>query len=193
MEYETKPQPETLKAAIEDLGLSIRAEFVPWSKSRNATKKVGKLASKSLNWRVTLYMPQTGAAARPGATRKILETDYSAGIAHCPSYKQGILTMLDASKIEFEVEHGKCAMGEHNLLPGLPIKPESHNVIHSLVLDSDVLDYSSFEEWGPELGYDADSRAAEKIYQACLKIALALRNVLGEDGLAKLREASQDY
>lgn len=54
-----------------------------------------------------------------------------------------------------------------------------------------------FEKYGrldePELGYDPDSRKAEAIYKACLEIALKLRNALGEDGLAKLREAAQDY
>ena len=30
-------------------------------------------------------------------------------------------------------------------------------------------------------------------YRACLDIALKLRAAIGEDGLAKLREAAQDY
>jgi hypothetical protein len=45
---------------------------------------------------------------------------------------------------------------------------------------------------GQQIGYDPDSRSAEKVCQACLKIALELRNGLGESNLARLREATQD-
>jgi hypothetical protein len=60
-------------------------------------------------------------------------------------------------------------------------------------MDSDVFNYSSFEEWASTFGYDADSRKGESIYRTCLDIALKLRNAIGEDGLQKLREACQDY
>ena len=70
---------------------------------------------------------------------------------------------------------------------------ERADVLHSLVSDSDVLNYNSFESWASELGYDLDSRKAEGIYRACLSFSLALRNGLGEQLLADLREAVQDY
>lgn len=57
---------------VSRLGLTIRAEFVPFSRSRNAKEK-----TPSLNWSVTLV--------RDG--RDILTTDYSAGMGHCPSYQ----------------------------------------------------------------------------------------------------------
>ncbi len=66
-----------LEAAIEAHGITVKAEFVPFSKSRNATRTDtdGK-PWKSLNWKVTLQ--------RNG--RDILTTDYGAGVAHCPGY-----------------------------------------------------------------------------------------------------------
>lgn len=67
------------------------------------------------------------------------------------------------------------------------------DVVHSLLSDSDALDYKSFEDWAPSLGYDPDSRKAEAVYQACLKIGLALRNSLGDAKMAELREVFSGY
>lgn len=64
-------------AAVAKHGLAIRAEFIPFSKSRNAGEKDEKGAPRySLNWLVTL--------TRNG--RDIISTEYSAGMAHCPGY-----------------------------------------------------------------------------------------------------------
>lgn len=175
----------TAKQLIEDtareLGLTMTAEFVPFSKSSSAREK-----SPNLNWKVRL--------AKGG--RLILTTDYSAGCAHCPSYQQRA-TVDSAAFVKQECETGKRAKsdrkGVDDLQWGAPIQPELADVLHSLASDSDVLDCGSFEEWAGNLGYDTDSRKAEAIYRACLEIALKLRNALGEDGLAKLREAAQDY
>lgn len=74
----------TAQAAIDALGLKIRAEFVPFSASRNRDEKNDKGKPRySLNWRVTLvriHGPDNEAG------RDILTTDYSAGIGHCPGY-----------------------------------------------------------------------------------------------------------
>lgn len=143
---------DAMQAAMTALKLTIDSAFVPWSQSRNKAEK-----HKSLNWRVTLK--------RDG--REILTTDYSAGIAHAPSYPK--------------------------LGRGTPILPDSLDVLHSLISDSDVLDAGGFESWASDFGYDADSRKAESIYRACLDIALKLRAGIGEAGLATLREAAIDY
>jgi hypothetical protein len=71
--------------------------------------------------------------------------------------------------------------------------PDIRDVLYSLSMDADVLESASFEDWASNFGYDADSRKAEGIYQACLKIALQLRQLVGDAGLAQLREAFQDY
>lgn len=71
--------------------------------------------------------------------------------------------------------------------------PKITDVLYSLVSDSDVLNYSDFEDWASDFGYDHDSRSAEKVYQACLKTALQLRNMLGDATLQQLNELFQDY
>ncbi len=171
-----------IDAVISELGLTISSKFVPWSQSRNY-KPNGKVTDRSLNWLVTL--------SKDG--REFLTTDYSAGIAHCPSYKSIHLTVLDAEKIEFETEQGKRAIGDHYIFNGKPILPNTKDVLYSLLMDSSVLDYSSFEQWASDSDYDIDSRKAETIYNACLSIALKLRNGIVEDGLERLRVAFQDY
>ena len=76
---------------------------------------------------------------------------------------------------------------------GIPILPDTADVIYSLVMDSDVLNHGSFEDWAGYAGYDTDSRAAEKIYKACLEIALKMSTMIGDIGMAKLRDACEGY
>ncbi len=160
---------------IAKLGLTVTSEFIPFSQSRNAKEK-----HKSLNWKVTLNKD----------SRAILTTDYSAGSGHAPSYKQSDNTVNRAKQVEYECETGRNAnYGARDK----NITPNATDVIASLVMDSSVLDESSFEDWASSLGYETDSRKAEAIYRACLDIALKLRNGIGESGLSELREAFQDY
>jgi hypothetical protein len=187
---------EKLQAEIKRLGLSITAEFVPFSKSRNAREK-----HRNLNWKVTFHRKDTDAPWLTGP-RTILTTDYMAGEAHCPAYKLttaiagGANSLLRREAIELETETGfqaRVTGSGYVLTTSQRIEPDPTDVIWSLVQDADVLNYSSFEQWAQEFGYDPDSRSAEKIYRLCLEHALALRNAVGEDGLAALIEAGQDY
>lgn len=174
-----------LRAKVDELGLSVASEFVPYERSRSY-KPGAKLNDLSLNWKVSLQ--------RNGKT--ILTTDYTVGIAHCPSYTHGKMYEDQATAVRYECDHGKKARlmpSIGNIMPGAAIKPNDLDVIHSLVSDSDVLDHNGFESWAGDLEYDTDSRKAEDIYRACLDIALALRNGIGESGLQQLREACQDY
>lgn len=206
---------EKIDAAMAELGLTVSAVFVPWSQSRNKDEKITAhdgtstgVPRRSLNWIVTLVQ----SYERPplAGSRPILTTDYSAGIAHCPAYKASVAQMgnrdslMREGAIKYECEHGRAAISHdyanspsgymvREIKGAKPILPEARDVIYSLVMDAHVLDASTFEEWASEYGYDTDSRKAEATYRACLDIALKLRNGIGEQGLAKLRDACQDY
>ena len=168
-------------------GITMVSDFVPWSQSRNKAEK-----HPSLNWRYTLTI---------GEGRPLLTTDYMAGSGHCPSYRQMDNSVMRAEMVRWECENGRPALradwrGHWQVTPkpgAAKLQPKVADVLSSLALDSSVLDESSFEDWASSLGYDPDSRKAESIYRACLDIALKLRNGLGEQGLAELREACQDY
>jgi hypothetical protein len=134
--------------------------------------------------------------------KPVIETDYSAGIAHCPYHKKirrlsgGGVSLYDAEFLDKEVENGfpyRDMGGMAWLDRKNPIMPDPCSVIHSLLLDGDAIDYMSFEDWAANFGYDTDSRKAETIYRACLDTGLKLRNMFGEDLLQQLRDAFQDY
>jgi len=170
---ETTPR-ENAERAISELGLSIRAEFVPFRHSRNAKEKM-----KSLNWFVTVEHKG----------RAVLRTDYMAGQAHCPAYSAKGLGPRDcvmrATAISEECERG--------VSHGKKILPDTLDVFYSLVMDASVLDSGSFESWAGDFGYDTDSRSAEATYRACLDTALKLRAVIGDEGLRTLQTAFEGY
>lgn len=175
-------EPQTIMA---ELGLEVESVFVPWSKSRFFKADTKDPRERSLNWRVTLK--------RGG--REIISTDYTAGLGHCPAYqklKRGFISLYDEAGIIHETEKGTIWI-DNEFRKGKPILPDSASVLHSLLMDSDAIDCSTFEEWAENSGYDVDSRKAEAIYRQCLEIGLKLRNGLGDGNLTRLREAFQDY
>lgn len=179
---------------LDQQDIKIEAEFVPWSRSRNFDPKlVNHPQKKNLNWKVKLLF----------RGRPVIETDYMAGIGHSPAYKdarkigQGISLGCEAA-VNGEVEKGyrhkySEAMDWAQPKRKEPLLPDACDVIYSLLSDGDAIDHSSFEEWASNYGFDADSRKAETMYRACLNTGLKLRNYLGDDLLAKLREVFQDY
>lgn len=71
------------------------------------------------------------------------------------------------------------------------IKPPTiKDVMYSLVMDSDAIEYS-FSEWCDNLGYDNDSIKAKAIYEACTENFKKVYR-LGID-LQKAQEYFQDY
>lgn len=180
-----KPQPATLAAALEQHGVTITADFVPFSQSRNKDEKstyYKNFPQYSLNWRVTVHHKG----------RAILTTDYMQGMGNCPSYKANARMTSDYVKaISQECETGRTY---HWNGPGKKIEPPpASDVLYSLLLDAEAINAGSFEEWAADYGYDPDSRKAEAIYRQCLEYGLKLRATLGEDVLAQLREAAEGY
>ena len=174
---------------LKQLGATVESVFIPFSQSRNKDSK-----QPNLNWRVTIK--------RNG--RDVLTTDYSAGIAHCPGYNKktevgfaGSDSIYQRIITRAECEIGKpvtrvhmndsCSHGKKR------IEPNPMDVFYSLVMDSDVLDSGGFEDWAADFGYSTDSRDAESIYRACLKIALQMRAAFGDDGMLQLKTAFEDY
>lgn len=177
---EAEARRAAIAATLESLKLTVESCFVPFSQSRNKAEK-----HKSLNWIVTVK--------RNG--RDVLSTDYSAGVAHCPSYKQG--NSVAVILANHECETGRKAKFDWTGKPyspqGAMILPDAVDVFYSLTMDSGVLDYAGFEDWASEYGYDTDSRQAENVYHACLEIALKLRADIGGSGLETLKTAYQDF
>lgn len=177
----------TVAQYLSDRKITVEWTFVPFSQSRNKGEK-----DPSLNYRAAIL--------RDGRPVKGLDAvDYMMGCAHCPSYQSPhkARSALQQKAIAWECENGRPARihpsGE--ILPAskTPILPNVADLFYSLTLDADVLDHPTFDDWAAEFGYDTDSRKGEAIYQQCLQLALALRALLGETGIADLREMMQDY
>lgn len=172
---------DTRKALIENAGLSLKCEFVPFSQSRNKDNE-----HKSINWKVTLLK----------SDKPVLITDYSQGVGHIPGYStmaRKTLWLEEQEKISIEQGKYKTPFGgDYCPIKSLP-SPKIEDVLYGLITDSEVIDYDSFESWADNMGFDPDSRKDEKIYQACLEIGLKLRNRLGDKLLSELRDSFQDY
>lgn len=173
-------------AFIQSLGFEYSASFVPFSQSRNAHEK-----TPSLNWRVTIKRGNQS-----------LTTDYMQGCAHIPNYKQSreawytayIAKVCELGRYMQRVSYESVdsVFGTIHYREPVPV-PRLEDVLYSLVMDSDVLDYPVFEDWADSYGYDKDSRKGEQIYRACLEIGLKLRALIGNDSLERLRDLYQDY
>lgn len=178
---------ERVNMLAHELGLDLKAAFVPFSQSRNAKPRAGAAQPwQSLNWKVTIE--------RNG--RPVLETDYSQGVGHCPASKAPA-SRFDkwqrARAIGHEIETGRIAKAGFGstIYAGKPLPPpEIADILQSLALDSDVLDFPNFAQWADHFGYSEDSRSAESTYRDCLAHALALRSAIGDSALAKLRDAA---
>lgn len=189
MTFRPTPTDHPLALAIAKHGLSIKAEFVPFSRSRNAKEK-----ERSLNWLVTL----SKRSPIDGQDRVILKCDYQAGIAHCPGYKHPA-SPADHAVMRRECEEGypcfwsSANNGAARYHGRKAIEPDPVTVIWSIVQDADALNHAGFEDWASSYGYDTDSRAAEAIYRTCLAHATALRAAIGDAGLTELQEAGRDF
>lgn len=193
--------------ALASLGLTVTAEFVPFSLSRNNGKTKGKEKFLSLNWNVT--------ALRNG--REILKTEYSAGIGHCPGMKKPVPSTWDrpnrfwfSSISEWEIENGyeaswmrftgfsamRRAATEEEMNDGKrdrvrkAILPKTEDVFYSLI--NDIVE-EPFEDWCANFGYSDDSIDAKRLYDLCVDHTMRLRSAIGDAGIETLRAAFQDY
>lgn len=75
----------------------------------------------------------------------------------------------------------------------LTSEPSAHDVLSALLSDAASIENSrSFEEWADELGFDEDSRKAEKTYNADVTQTEKLKEFLGDDYQAYLWETEND-
>lgn len=159
----------------EGFRISQFVKFVPWDISRNKNEKC-----PSLNWLVTLF--RNGKAF-------MSDVEYSAGCAHCPSYKQG---GFGKDHDVTEAVTQECLKGHKYRVGAKRIVPSILDVVSNLLMDGDV-NGQSFEDWASNFGYDVDSRKAEKIYLACQDIESAWKRAFSAADLGALRELFQNY
>ena len=103
--------------------------------------------------------------------------------------------------------HWKCVLHFDNRQMTVPYSmgsahsndPEIEDVLECLASDASTLEYClnrepSFEEWAYDLGYDTDSRKAERTYKAIKQQAKELRRLLENEYDALLyADSESDY
>jgi hypothetical protein len=165
-------------------GVGYSAEFVPFSRSRNA-KPNATIRDMQINWRVTFT--KDGRA---------FSTDYQQSIGHLPLSVRQPWKGADSTLSRIVVAHEPIILAaletgnvqtESRFTRGKLDPPTPADVLECLALDAGVLDASTFEEWAGEYGYDADSREAERIYNECRNAAQRMLAVFGHKAMAELR------
>lgn len=74
-----------------------------------------------------------------------------------------------------------------------PKKPTVNNVLSCLASDASLIDEAiDFDDWCDNLGYDSDSRRAERTYNACREQRAKLVRFLGHAAYALLMECEED-
>jgi len=119
-------------------------------------------------WRVTLLYKG-----------RSLKTDFKCGVAHVyppKSPRGGHKPDCTSDHVFMGRENGTRLCG-----PGKPKPPDAADVLSCLCSDATSADRVTFEDWCSDLGYDTDSRKAEKIYLACVETNAKLHAFLGED------------
>lgn len=159
---------KAVNSVLESLGITTAATYIPHKTPAGETPQ--------LRWRVSVR--------RNGL--EIYSTEYSAGCACAPSYK-GIRSHAT------EAVRRECETGVRHDGRGEVPSPSTADVLYCLLSDAQASDAGSFEEWAGDLGYDTDSRAAERVYKACMDVAAALSKAFTAAERETLSEAFQDY
>jgi len=121
--------------------------------------------------------------------RRVLSTFYSAGAG---IVEQWARTEAPAHiRRKARKPRGSADHREALAIATKAYRPTAVDVVGCLLLESDAID-CSFEEWADALGYDSDSRSAERIYRICREHALELRGALGSDAFDRAREMAAE-
>ena len=70
--------------------------------------------------------------------------------------------------------------------PAIEQEPTVEDVLDCLASEASGIDYGTFEDWAEELGYDTDSRRAERTYKAVQAQSGELLGFLGADAYETL-------
>ncbi len=182
----TTDNKQAIRDYISQLGLTMTATFQPTPQPAATVKY------PQLHWIVTI---------RKGARH--MQAPYFEGCGHVKGYERTPTKTPYDRRLREEAIRKTCETGHiykqmfkesgYTIAKGTQPAPDFLDVLYCLVSDSSVLGYATYEDWGPELDYDADSRKGEAIYRACLAQSLALQNLIGHAALQTLRDLFQDY
>lgn len=162
-QYETAQQSETAQAYVDALNLDYQPQFKP--------------GDPDAEWRCISWDCVINGQS----------FEYHQGLGYYPwtIKKHGGANSIMRREMENElIKTGRIGWGKAK-------PPALVDVLYSLIMDVSVLNYTSFEDWAGDFGYDPDSRKAEQTYKACIDGALKLLQFI--PNLDEATEAFQDY
>jgi hypothetical protein len=119
-------------------------------------------------------------ADRHGIAMKVERTDRNPSMPESRDMDHWKCTLIrkqpDSGRPQRMTVTFSMGLGHHGAEPTIT------EVLESLASDAATVDNAgSFEDFCSELGYDSDSRTAERTFKACEHIASRLKNFLGDD------------
>jgi hypothetical protein len=163
---------------IGELGISADFEFVPHNYA--ITEKYPQV-----NWKVILSRKE-----------RTMAIEYHQGCGHI-KLPDKIFGIHPKSLLRWGAIIQVCNIGKAKSTMGAVVytqpPPSVIDVLYSLILESDVLDYPTYEGWALETGYSPDSRNGESVYNLCRQQTWALLQLVGYEGIKRLRGAYIDY
>ena len=132
---------DEIQTKLQELGIRILSKFIP--------TEAKSLRDLKLRWNVTVNYKG----------KNIYTTEYSAGIAYCPSYVQKMsykMTVNEENIIRHECKHGYKIL---KMITGCifsssePILPSPTDVLYCLLTDSEAIQYKDFTDWAISFGY----------------------------------------
>jgi hypothetical protein len=100
----------------------------------------------------------------------------------------------DATHWRINIKRGAEVMTVHYSMGSAHTgEPQDADVFNSLLMDTSDIEGETFEDWAENLGYDTDSRKAEKAFNACKEEFESLQRLFSKSELVDLREIFADY
>lgn len=110
---------------------------------------------------------------------KVKRVEANANMEHMDAGARHFLVTLRAGRFSMRVPFSQGSAHTQ--------EPTAADVLDCLASDASSIENTrSFEEWAGDLGFDADSRKAYKIYSIVMRQAAKLRAILGTDNYETL-------
>jgi len=174
----TQKELKKLDDFIESLGLGYEVEFIPKRFSRNAKSK-----EPSLNWRITLSRGS-----------RSMSFTYSQGIGFATPKWQSLSAYEKKLYEKYAPENQYYNSYEEGVKLNIKlIPPNIRDVLYSLVVDADVINFVSFKKYARDLGLNEDSISEKKLFEEMLDEAVEFIELIGRDNFDKLVELYENY
>ena len=124
-----------------------------------------------------MFEYQTGIGFLPPSLKKLGDTKY-----------QGEFNTLRKA-----CETGVGGVSMSSWVHKAEYQPKAADVLQCMLLDASADNNTDFADWAEELGYSADSKTAEEIYNNCIRTHRKLKKIFTPQQRLELQDLLHDY